>query len=154
MFYSKINPVQRLLNASTIQKLEEEIMKIIEEMILYHEEREETTEWKLEMINQYIESHYMDQTLSVQQLAERYQLSVSYLSRLYKQHYQIGILEAIHRCRIRHAKTLLRERPDLSIAQIADKVGYGNVQTLMRIFKKMEDRTPGQYRATAAKFGS
>jgi len=154
MFYSKINPVQRLLNASTIQQLEEEIMKIIEEMILYHEEREETTEWKLEMINQYIESHYMDQTLSVQQLAERYQLSVSYLSRLYKQHYQIGILEAIHRCRIRHAKALLRERPDLSIAQIADKVGYGNVQTLMRIFKKMEDRTPGQYRATAAKLGS
>jgi AraC-type DNA-binding domain-containing proteins len=42
---------------------------------------------------------------------------------------------------------VLLQEPELSLAQIAERVGYGNVQTMLRVFKKSEELTPGQYRA-------
>ncbi|WP_270165510.1 helix-turn-helix transcriptional regulator [Paenibacillus sp. SYP-B4298] len=145
-FYTDMNPIGRLLNASTIRGLEQEIMAIIEEMILHYEEKDESTGKKLEYIDRYIEAHYMDPSLSVQQLADLYQFSVSYLSKVYKRQKGLGVLEAINRCRVHHAKQWLVQQPDMPLAGIAEKVGYGNVQTFIRIFKKQEEQTPGQYR--------
>ncbi len=146
-FYSDLNPVQRLLQAATIQELKSEIMSIIETLILHYSDKEETTDKKLQYIDRYIEAHYMDHDLSVQQLAIKFKLSFSFLSKVYKQKNGIGVLEVINACRIRHAKELLLQEPELSLAQIAERVGYGNVQTMLRVFKKSEEQTPGQYRA-------
>ena len=79
-------------------------------------------------------------------LADRFHLSVPYLSSTYEQIKQIGILQKIQFCRIQHAKELLVQEPDMPLAQIAAKIGYGNVQTMIRIFKKLENETPGKYR--------
>lgn len=147
LFYIHLNPVQRLLQASTIHQLKTEIMGIIEALILHFSERDETTDKKLLYIDRYIEAHYMEHDLSVQQLADKFKLSYSFLSKIYKQQRGTGILEIINTCRISHAKELLIQEPGLSLTQIAERVGYGNVQTMLRIFKKTEKQTPGQYRA-------
>lgn len=147
LFYINLNPVQRLLQATTIQRLETEIMDIIEALIMHYSEKDETTEKKLVYIDRYIEAHYMEHDLSVQQLADKFKLSYSFLSKIYKQQKGVGILEVINSCRISHAKELLTQEPGLSLTQVAERVGYSNVQTMLRIFKKIEKQTPGQYRA-------
>lgn len=43
------------------------------------------------------------------------------------------------------AKPLLLQTED-SVTDIAQQVGYSNVNTFIRIFKKEEGVTPGQYR--------
>lgn len=145
-FYSDLNPVQRLLQATTITELKSEIMNIIETLILHYSDKEETTDKKLQYIDRYIEAHYMEHDLSVQQLADKFKLSFSFLSKIYKQRNGTGVLEVINACRIGHAKELLIQEPELSLAQIAERVGYGNVQTMLRVFKKIEKQTPGHYR--------
>ncbi|GBF74098.1 AraC family transcriptional regulator [Paenibacillus sp. 598K] len=146
-FYLDMNPVQRLLGASTIQSLKLEIMRIIEAMITRYDEKEPSTEQKLEVVDRYIELHYTDPSLSVQQLADHVHLSISHLSQVYKQHKGTGVLEVINARRIERVKELLRENTDMTLTQIAEKSGYSNLQTMMRVFKKLEHQTPGQYRA-------
>lgn len=43
------------------------------------------------------------------------------------------------------AKELLAD-PAVKLAEIAELVGMGNVQSFIRAFKKYEGMTPGQYR--------
>ena len=138
--------LQKLLQAETIPKLEEELMGMLQQLIQRDAESHGSIQQKIELIDQYIENHYNDPALSVQMLADRFHLSVPYLSSTYKQMKQIGILQKIQFCRIQHAKELLVQEPDMPLAQIAAKIGYGNVQTMIRIFKKLENETPGKYR--------
>ncbi|OBR68890.1 hypothetical protein A7K91_25740 [Paenibacillus oryzae] len=145
-FYMDMNPVQRLLGASTIHSLKVEIMQIIEAMITHYDEKQQSTEQKIEIIDRYIELHYANPSLSVQQLADYVHLSNSYLSQVYKQYRGTGVLEVINTRRIERVKELLREESDMTLAQIAEKAGYTNLQTMMRVFKKLENKTPGQYR--------
>lgn len=145
-FYADMDPVNRLLSATTIQDLEKEIMSIIEEIIINHEEKEETLGQKLDYIDRYIETYYKDQSLSVQQLADQVNLSISYVSRVYKEQRGIGILEVINTRRIERVKALLIEEPEMTLVEIAEKVGYGSIQTMMRVFKRMENKTPGEFR--------
>lgn len=137
---------QRLLQADTIPKLENVLMSILQELILSNTGDNGSIKEKLNLIDLYIENHYDDQSLSVQMLADHFHLSVPYLSSTYKQVRQTGILNKIQTCRIDHAKELLVQEPNMSLAQIAAKIGYNNVQTMIRIFKKLENETPGKYR--------
>lgn len=137
---------QRLLQAETIPKLEEELMSILQELILHDTEIYGSVQQKIALIDRYIENHYSDPSLSVQMLADRFHLSVPYLSSTYKQMNNIGILQKIQVCRIQRAKELLVQEADMPLAQIAAKIGYSNVQTMIRIFKKLENETPGRYR--------
>ncbi|NOU88768.1 helix-turn-helix domain-containing protein [Paenibacillus sp. LMG 31460] len=51
----------------------------------------------------------------------------------------------MNRIRIDQAKLLLNEQTR-SLADIAQEVGYSDVTTFGRIFKKMEGITPGKYK--------
>ena len=137
---------KRLLQANSIFKLEDELMNILEELISYNAEGNESIVEKIDLIDRYIENHYNDQSLSVQLLADKFSLSVPYLSSMYKQTRQVGVLNKIQQCRVKRAKELLIQEPEMSLAQIADKIGYSNVQTMIRVFKKFENETPGRYR--------
>jgi len=151
LFYKEINPVQRLLEAATIYSLEGEIIDIIEAMIKRYNIQNQTLEQKIESIDRYIEYHYMDQGLSVQHIADHFKISVSYLSKAYKEQKDYGVLESINYCRIKVAKELLLQQSTMPLHVIAERVGYSNVHTFLRVFKKLENQTPGQYREAKRK---
>lgn len=52
-FYTSLNPVQRLFNASTIAQLENEIMSIIEVLISHNSQSEETIDQKMDHIERF-----------------------------------------------------------------------------------------------------
>ena len=94
---------------------------------------------------EYIEKHYSDNQLSLTYLAEIVGVVPSYLSKLFKERYQISVLDYIAQMRIDHAKKLLRQTRK-SVKEIADIVGYVNSNTFIRSFKQLEGMTPGIYR--------
>lgn len=49
--------------------------------------------------------------------------------------------------RIEKAKEILWEEPRLTMTQVAEQVGYYNVQSLNRFFRKYEGMSPGSYKA-------
>lgn len=96
-------------------------------------------------INDYIVDHYADADLNISTLAEFFNLTPSYLSKLYKMETNEGILTYINKVRVNKSKSLLIETDD-SIIEIAQKVGILHDTSFNRIFKNNEGITPGQYR--------
>jgi two-component system response regulator YesN len=93
----------------------------------------------------YIERHYSASSMNVSLVAECLHLTPSYASAIYKKQTGESMLDTINKTRIQHARTLLTTTR-LSLDEIAEQVGYYNSSTLIRVFKKYEGVTPGQYR--------
>lgn len=93
----------------------------------------------------YINENYTDMNISVALVAEKFSVSPSHLSQLFRKKYGISALEYIHQRRLDAAKLLLREST-ATVESIAVQVGYSNALALIRQFRKAEDRTPTEYR--------
>lgn len=98
--------------------------------------------WK---IRQYIEEHLTDQNLNQSALAERFGMSQSSISKIFKKEWDINMLDFINQARVTECMKLLRETT-LSLPEIAEKIGFTNSNTLIRLFKKYQSITPSQYR--------
>ena len=92
-----------------------------------------------------IRAEYAATDLSVQSLCEKIGVGQTTLSRAFKQNLNMSILDYIHIHRLGVAKTLMR-REAYGIAEIAEKTGFTNSVTFIRVFKKYEGITPGAFR--------
>ena len=57
-----------------------------------------------------------------------------------------SVTEFINDCRLPYAAKLMTERPDLSIAEVAEASGFSRTATFIDNFKKRFALTPNQYR--------
>lgn len=92
----------------------------------------------------HIHEHY-DSDLSLQMMAERYQVSQSQLSRMFKEQTGMGFIDYLIRYRMDKAKEWLAHT-DMPIKDIAGKLSYTSVQNFTRIFKQTVQIPPGEYR--------
>lgn len=92
----------------------------------------------------YIERHYSED-ITLQHISERFYLSREYISRKFKQEMKENISDYLTRIRIDQAKLLLRN-PQLKIHEVAEMVGYRDEKYFSKVFKKMTDCSPNQYR--------
>ena len=93
---------------------------------------------------EYIKKNYADD-LYLDKLADYFNTSDKYLSRLFKESINIGFHEYLASIRISKAKSLLLET-ELSVTRIGEMVGFTTHSTFFRIFKKYEGINPTQYR--------
>lgn len=91
----------------------------------------------------YIHENY--QTTSVEDIAEHFYISRAYLSRVFKAFTNCTISQTLRQVRMQNASEYLRNT-QLSVQNIADAVGYGDVTFFIRAFKKTYGTTPLQYR--------
>ncbi|WP_165972050.1 helix-turn-helix domain-containing protein [Paenibacillus piri] len=94
---------------------------------------------------EYIQANH-DKDISLNGMADQLNLDASYLSRLFKQGVGMNFIDYLVSMRIRRAKMLLLTT-DHSIQTIGAMVGYHNVTSFNRAFKKEANMTPGQFRA-------
>ena len=92
-----------------------------------------------------IHENIADCNLSVSGLAEGLDVSSSYLSRFFKQQMGVGVLDYIHRYRIDLAKEIIKNDPAIKMKAVAERTGFYNAAAFIRVFKKIENVTPGQY---------
>lgn len=91
----------------------------------------------------FIQNHYTD--VSLDELAENFNLSKPYLSKYIKEKSRMTFQDAVKKARMKKAKVLLRES-NQNVETIAASVGYENVEHFNRLFKKEYAMTPLQYR--------
>ncbi|WP_248930596.1 helix-turn-helix domain-containing protein [Paenibacillus hamazuiensis] len=96
-------------------------------------------------ILEYISKHYMQSDLSMNRIADTFQLSVPYLSKIFKEYTESNFTDYLIQLRVNKAKQLLEEG-NAKVIHIAEKVGYSNSHSFIRIFKKVTGLTPGEYR--------
>jgi two-component system response regulator YesN len=116
---------------------------ICSEVKKYREKNEESFLFK--KVDLTIENYYKDDNLDVSFIARKVGLNSKYLSTIYKGARGESIVNAIHKKRIQEAKKLL-VRKDISIGEVAKQVGFSNANTFIRVFKKHEGITPGQFK--------
>ena len=141
-----MDPIDALINCETVKELQSQLDDILVKVEEYSNEKAKNQNNLLkERMMQYIEEVYQDINLNVSMIADKFELTIPYLSRFFKKQTGTGLLDYIHKIRITKAKELINEE-DLSIKEIAKRVGYINSDALIRVFKKLEGITPGKYK--------
>jgi len=93
---------------------------------------------------QFVNENYTSADVSLKQLAEIFQMSVSKVSKIFKEVTGINFYDYLCRLRMEMAKELLRERK-CGIDDIAHRVGYENVYSFKRAFARYEGIKPDEY---------
>lgn len=137
---------QKLSSTKDQQKLLEIIHNILDEVILLSKkERAEKKEHIAEKAKDYIEQNYFNPMLGLYSISEYLGITNTYLSATFKKKYQMGVVQYINQLRIEKSKILLTNT-EYSLKEIAEKVGFTNDVTFIRVFKQFENVTPGKYR--------
>lgn len=145
-FFAKLDPQRRLLNCTTFPELRETSREIFQKINSYSQVQNESVSYnKMMGVVDYLKEHYDNPNLSIVSVADYFNTNASYLSRIFKKTMGIGISDYLQRLRIKQAILLLHES-NMTIAEIASKVGYNNTLTMSRAFKKFEGTTPGKHR--------
>ena len=92
----------------------------------------------------FIEEHFAED-LSVERIADAVGLNPAYVSRIFKQETGRTILEYLTLRRIHESKRLLTTTKS-NLQDVAQSVGYNNINSFIRFFRKYEGITPGEYR--------
>lgn len=95
----------------------------------------------------YVNENLTDPNLSVSVIADHFNMSPSYFSKRFKKASGENLLDYIHRERLNLVKQLMQKKPDSTLKELCDLVGYTSPLTLNRAFRKYEGITPSDYRA-------
>lgn len=96
---------------------------------------------------EYIDTHYMDESLSLNTAAQVANISANHFSALFSQNMGQTFIEYLTTLRMEHARELLRCTGKRS-SEIAAEVGYKDAHYFSYLFKKTQGMTPSEYRKT------
>ena len=96
-------------------------------------------------VRKYIYANYQDRNLDLRQVSHAIGCNSSYISRIMKQELGISFKDFLTRLRISQAVRLMEDR-ELSINQIAEKVGYSNQHYFSAAFKNCQGMSPSEFR--------
>lgn len=95
----------------------------------------------------YVHSNYKE-NLSLKELSYRFDVSIPYISRMFKTHVGMGFVQYLHRLRIERASNMLLTT-DMTITEIAFDVGFDNSRTFARVFRELKGKSAREYRLLA-----
>lgn len=98
----------------------------------------------------FIDENYSNTQLSVAMLGQAMGMQAAHLSKLFKESYGISISDYIAQVRIEHAKHMIKEK-HMSVQETAEQTGFISSHAFIRIFKKLENMTPGKYKELCEK---
>ena len=107
-------------------------------------EPEKQEERTIAGITRYLQEHLAEE-MSLSVLADEFHLNPQYISQLFRNEIGVNFLAYLTNIRIEKAKKLLLSTP-LSVAEVAERAGYGDYRVFTKVFKKSEGVTPSQYR--------
>lgn len=92
-----------------------------------------------------IEQNICENWLDLNGLSAEFGVTPQYISNIFKKYKDENIKDFISKLRLQKAKEFLRET-DLPVKEIATQIGYVGEIGVIRLFKKYEGMTPGEYR--------
>lgn len=132
-------------NNAFISHLLKALITRIYYLIINDEVNEKSKEWELgQAVRAYIDVHYME-NLTLEDMAEHFRVSQYYLAHVFKTTIGIPPIQYVIRRKIGEAQSYLLYSDD-SIAEIAEKLGYNNVNHFQYSFNKYVGISPGKYR--------
>lgn len=146
-FFEKLNSWERIINCKSMSELKNCSTEIFDCINDYIDQKKRQTPYERMMeIIDYLDENYKNPNLTISLISDNFNLNASYLSRIFKKLMGISLSEYIHKVRINKAIELMH-KDKLSVREISEMVGYNNVLTMNRAFKKYQGTTAGKYRS-------
>ncbi len=99
---------------------------------------------EIAQLRRFLDTHF-HQVIRLDQLAEKFHLSVSSLRSRFKASYDCSVIEYVIRCRMQHAHYLLSDS-SCSINEIATRTGYHDLVHFSHVIKKRFGQSPRNLR--------
>ena len=99
---------------------------------------------KFDEIINYISKNYTE-NLTLDGVSKQFGFSKYHFSRLFKQYTQFTFCDYLMYQRIKSAEQRLSQ-PDMSITEISFQSGFSSLSTFSRVFRKLKNCTPSEYR--------
>nr|WP_297864746.1 response regulator transcription factor [uncultured Acetatifactor sp.] len=93
----------------------------------------------------FLDTNYGDPNLSLTMVADTFQISVPYLSSLFKASAGVNFSNYVEAVRIEKAKGLLKNT-SMSVGEIAVATGYGSTNSFSRAFRRVTGDSASEYR--------
>lgn len=97
----------------------------------------------------YVKERYAEK-ITLEDVSKHVYLSPSYFSKIFKEEMNTSFNAYLNKVRIGHAKRLLLQ-DDINLIDISNMVGYEDQSYFSKVFKKLNDLTPGKYRELRGK---
>lgn len=98
----------------------------------------------LKSITKYI-SENLNENFTLEEISNRFYINKFHLARLFKKEYGYTLFDYISERRITKAKKLLRFT-DKSVEEVCYDCGFNDPNYFSRVFRKIENRSPSEYR--------
>ncbi|MEK4350979.1 AraC family transcriptional regulator [Paenibacillus sp. FSL R5-0475] len=141
-----VRAIERLMQCQTVGEMRSQLYDMLELLCGYvNNNREYCSNPLIDKVMKYVNEYYQDENLNISMIGEAFSMTPSYVSKLFKDLAGESLLDYINKTRLVQAKLLLIGGK-YTVSEISLKVGYNDVNTFHRIFKKFEGITPGRYR--------
>ena len=144
----ELNSIETILsNVKSVEQLREQTYKILSVALAYRDSQP-NGQYKnlIHQTKEYLEHHYMNPDLSLNEVAAQVNLSASHFSVVFSQETGQTFKEYLTEIRINKAKELLR-MTSLRSADIAYQVGYNDPHYFSSVFKKNTGFSPIEFRS-------
>jgi len=144
----ELNSIELIMsNIKTLEQLREQVYKILASGFVYRDSQP-NGQYKdlIRQAKEYLEHHYTDPDLSLNEIAAQVNLSASHFSVVFSQEAGQTFKEYLTGLRIHKAKELLRMTA-LRSADIAYQVGYNDPHYFSSVFKKNTGLSPIEFRS-------
>jgi two-component system response regulator YesN len=136
----------QVLKVENLDELEKWLKcRLTDIMAIVAEKKKSSGEKIIDQAIQYIEVHFANPDLTLDDVAGSIHISPTYFSALFKQMKNINFSDYLETVRINKAMELFTTT-ELRIYEVAEQVGYNSPQYFSICFKKMTNLTPSEYR--------
>jgi len=105
---------------------------------------EKEAKW-LKAVNTYIDNNLSDTNLSVLQIAQEFNMSESTFLRKIKALTRQRPVQYLQEYRLKKGEYFLEQKAFDSVSKVATEVGYQDVRSFSRLFKKYFGKLPSEY---------
>jgi len=145
--------VEQMISNSSMDLAKRRFMEMIDRIAEESENRSlGKTEKLVNRITEYIHQHADETWLDLNILSEEFEVTPQYISNVFKKYKHENIKDYISKLKLDKAKVLLATT-DLPVREIALQLGYASEGGIIRLFKKFEGITPGDYRISCREEG-
>ncbi|WP_068786238.1 helix-turn-helix domain-containing protein [Paenibacillus phocaensis] len=146
IFAGRGNIYSAIASMDTLDELDTYMREFYRDILQFLALRPENEAGHGERILRYLDAHY-DEEIVFEDMAKEIGISYSYMRKIVYEMTGTSLIDYINMRRIEKAKGLLLES-GMTVKQIAAEVGYVNVQSFNRFFRKYEGMPPSSYKAS------
>lgn len=128
----------------SVKQFEEWLYRLLAPVLSELLQRPKEQDTMIQFVMEYLEAN-LEADITLDLLADKLHITPGYLSTYFKSKTGQNFSDYLNTMRMQQAKVMLQS-PQYKIKDIAAKVGYQNVNSFIRMFKRYAGITPGEYR--------